>query len=269
MVAAPVCLFCSCCLAAVLCCSSPYSSSFLAAAAALPYTMSEDIEDLLDQLKKLASTVPHPPAAGEDLCLPEAILPTVCPRETTCTASRLLGVCESSPSLTSQRESCLLCLSPGQARGADCLAALLGVHRLLRPREMLTGTTPAGAEAGGRDKSRTVKRLPDEFVPLLTELAPLIERAREQQGERSTRQPGCTQPGPWSCPRLQAGCLSAPGKAHQRSAGPLTHQCSRSTTCVLLMLCSAQRRKGAPLCSARHRKAVQARACPVAALCHS
>eukprot|EP00891_Asterochloris_glomerata_P000819 jgi/Astpho2/819/Aster-x0457 len=70
-------------------------------AAAQPYIMSEDIEDLLEQLQKLASTVPHPPAAG--------------------------------------------------------------------------------AEAGGKDKSRTVRRLPDEFVPLLTELARLIERAREQQ----------------------------------------------------------------------------------------
>ena len=50
---------------------------------------------------------------------------------------------------------------------------------------MLSGITPAGAEPGGRDKSRTVKRLPDEFVPLLTELARLIERAREQQGERA------------------------------------------------------------------------------------
>ena len=71
-------------------------------------------------------------------------------------------------------------------------------------RVMLSGITPAGAEAGGRDKSRTVKRLPDEFVRLLTELAPLIERAREQQGERCMGQAACTQQGPLSCPRLVA-----------------------------------------------------------------
>ena len=75
---APGCLCCSCYLlimlqsfaAAVL-----TQSLFFAAVAAQPYMMSDDIEDLLDQLKNLASTVPHPPAAGEDLYLPGIFLP--------------------------------------------------------------------------------------------------------------------------------------------------------------------------------------------------